>query len=261
MLNSQSGLIPFRSNNEIEDAIPKWMLFSIFFHILIVLSVIIVVNIEKVKPNKETVYLFNMVEPKRRRPIKKEAIKPKITKEVKKIEKKAVKKLKKQKVIKTKSNEKVKEAAPIKKEVEIKEVITEEEAVIVETEEEIIEEAISKEEAPEKEIDFQDFLENELSVENKRMPNYFQMALKRAVERNWTPPRELLGGLHQLVVLVKFTINKNGSISNLEINESSWNKILDNLATRAIEKAIFPPLPPALGQDVTIYYRLVLNDK
>jgi TonB family protein len=103
---------------------------------------------------------------------------------------------------------------------------------------------------------------NEMTIQQPDFPySYYGAQIRNAVEQNWRQtPQELLGSESQLVVLVKFTIGKNGRVSGLEIVESSWNSLLDKFALRAIEKAKIPPLPGEFNE-LTIHYKLVLRRK
>ena len=88
--------------------------------------------------------------------------------------------------------------------------------------------------------------------------SFYEGQIFKAINRNWQPPEELLGADEQLVVVVRFEIQKDGSVTNVSIAESSWNSILDGLALRAVEKAQIPPIP---GEDpgLTVSCRLVLK--
>jgi TonB family protein len=101
---------------------------------------------------------------------------------------------------------------------------------------------------------------NEMTIQQPDFPySYYGAQIRNAVEQNWRQtPKELLGSESQLVVLVKFTILKNGKISGLEIVESSWNSLLDKFAMRAVDKARIPPLPGDY-QELTVHYKLVLR--
>ncbi|MCL2690234.1 MAG: TonB C-terminal domain-containing protein [Chitinispirillia bacterium] len=67
-----------------------------------------------------------------------------------------------------------------------------------------------------------------------------------AVERNWQPPTQD----RTLEVIVKFTINNDGSISSLAISKSSGNSTLDNVALRAVERVgRFPKFPVGISHD------------
>lgn len=65
------------------------------------------------------------------------------------------------------------------------------------------------------------------------------------VERNWQPATQD----RNLEVIVKFTINNDGSISGLSVSKSSGQSALDNVALRAIERSRFPKFPPGISED------------
>jgi TonB family protein len=70
--------------------------------------------------------------------------------------------------------------------------------------------------------------------------------VQQKLEKNWNPSTEN----HQLKVVVSFTIDKSGMISEPRIVKSSGNSSLDNLALRAVKlSAPFPKLPPEFSDD------------
>jgi TonB family protein len=76
--------------------------------------------------------------------------------------------------------------------------------------------------------------------------NWYLIAVQSKLEKNWNPSTEN----HQLKVLVSFTIDKSGMISEPRIVKSSGNSSLDNLALRAVKlSAPFPKLPPGFSGD------------
>lgn len=87
-------------------------------------------------------------------------------------------------------------------------------------------------------------------------------SLKRRIQNEWAYPEEALSrGLSGELSLV-FTLNKNGSMTNLRLVQSSGFPILDQEALRAVKQAApFDPLPPQMGEEPwniigSFYYHL-----
>jgi TonB family protein len=75
---------------------------------------------------------------------------------------------------------------------------------------------------------------------------WYLINVQQKLEKNWNPSTEN----HQLKVVVSFTIDKSGMISEPRIVKSSGNSSLDNLALRAVKlSAPFPKLPPEFSDD------------
>ncbi len=90
-----------------------------------------------------------------------------------------------------------------------------------------------------------------ISLDDRR-PEYrdYVDLLKRRIQREWGYPEEArqLGLIGELVLI--FTINKEGSLLNLRLVQSSGFPILDNEAMRAVRAAApFDPLLPGMGSD------------
>lgn len=68
-------------------------------------------------------------------------------------------------------------------------------------------------------------------------PDYVAL-IKRAVEANWRREQGNTG-----TTTLKFTIEKNGQISKVEVDKSSGHALLDTEALWAVRAAQFPPLP------------------
>lgn len=104
--------------------------------------------------------------------------------------------------------------------------------------------------------------ENPIAIAKPGFPfSFYGSQIFAGIMRNWRQtPQELLGEEEQLVVVVKFDLMKDGRVVNVSIAESSWNKILDNLALRAVETAKIPQIPGE-DQTLTVVCRLVLKRK
>jgi len=74
--------------------------------------------------------------------------------------------------------------------------------------------------------------------------------VKRRIERTWTYPHDALAlGLGGDLVLV-FTLNKSGTLTDLDLLRSSGFPILDEEAVRAVKAAApFDPFPAELGDE------------
>ena len=87
---------------------------------------------------------------------------------------------------------------------------------------------------------------------DSRNPRYLDYLgrLKARIQNEWGYPEEArrlgVGGeLHML-----FTLNKAGTLVNIQLLESSGFPVLDNEALRAVKAAApFDPFPPQMGED------------
>lgn len=228
------------------DGLRKMIYASIGFHVFlcILFPVLSLIN-----PSPKVVsktYLFDMVDVKpRARRAAAAAPKVKTPEPVKKAAPPAVVK-------------KMEKAISTRKEAPAKEAAKKEEAAPVQPAEQTAEAPSS--DARESTESTDNSLSNEMTIGKADFPySYYGAQIRNAVEQNWRQtPQELLGSEAQLVVVVRFTIQKNGKVADLQITESSWNSLLDKLALRAIEKARIPPIPGE-DQSLTITYRLVLR--
>jgi periplasmic protein TonB len=79
-------------------------------------------------------------------------------------------------------------------------------------------------------------------------PEYLQTLLAQ-VQSNWNSKQQVVG-----VSTVRFTIVRDGSITNVQIARSSGFAVLDLTAQRAVMSARLPPLPAAYtNPDLTIH--------
>jgi periplasmic protein TonB len=79
-------------------------------------------------------------------------------------------------------------------------------------------------------------------------PEYLQTLLAQ-VQSNWNPKQQVVG-----VSTVRFTIVRDGSITNVQVARSSGFAVLDLTAQRAVMSARLPPLPAAYtNPDLTIH--------
>jgi len=235
----------FESYVQKKSEFNRYAVIAVAVHLLVFLFALFIPKLKQKPIKTVTPYVFEMVSPapvKRARVRRRAVSVPKPVEKmvkaepVKKIEKSWQKK-KEEKVQEKKVEEKIEDSPNWD---EIEEPVKENNASVVSTA------AVS----------------NEMTIQQPDFPySYYGAQIRNAVEQNWRlTPQELLGSESQLVVLVKFTIGKNGRVSGLEIVESSWNSLLDKFALRAIEKAKIPPLPGEY-EELTIHYRLVLRRK
>ncbi len=74
--------------------------------------------------------------------------------------------------------------------------------------------------------------------------------LKQRIQREWVYPEEAWSRGVSGDLLLVFTLNKNGSLTNLRLVQSSGFPILDQEALRAIKQsAPFDPFPPQMGEE------------
>ncbi len=72
----------------------------------------------------------------------------------------------------------------------------------------------------------------------------YLMRLKNELTRNYHPPTLRLRGKENKNAVVKFTIQSNGEITDIEVETSSGNKGIDKAAKAAVEAiGVFEPLP------------------
>jgi len=74
--------------------------------------------------------------------------------------------------------------------------------------------------------------------------------LKRQIQSEWTYPEEArqvgMGGELMLI----FTLNRAGTLTNIQLVETSGFPVLDNEALRAVKTAApFDPFPPQMGDE------------
>jgi TonB family protein len=90
-----------------------------------------------------------------------------------------------------------------------------------------------------------------LDVGNFCCPDYL-VAMLQLIQQNWNPRQEVPGE-----VQLRFTILRDGSVSDVEIEQSSRYAALDLAAQRALlTTRRLPPLPPAFDDDhLTVHLR------
>jgi len=92
---------------------------------------------------------------------------------------------------------------------------------------------------------------NVASVEAVNFPyEWYLNVLRTKIFAAWDPPGERLLSGHRRDVVVRFRIHRDGSITNVRIDDVSGTPGLDTSAQRAIERGgPYPPLPPAYEED------------
>ncbi|HSD50344.1 MAG TPA: energy transducer TonB [Candidatus Methylomirabilis sp.] len=74
--------------------------------------------------------------------------------------------------------------------------------------------------------------------------------LKRRIQNEWVYPEEAWSRGVSGELLLVFTLNKNGSLTNVRLVHSSGFPILDEEALRAIKQAApYDPFPPQMGEE------------
>ena len=100
-----------------------------------------------------------------------------------------------------------------------------------------------------------------LDTDDKRYVTYFQV-IKERIAAHWSYPQEARNKLLEGRLLVVFSLNKEGSLTRLDIRESSGYDLLDQEAARAIRNASpFPSFPQhitagRLNIEATFDYRI-----
>jgi protein TonB len=79
----------------------------------------------------------------------------------------------------------------------------------------------------------------EIDVGNFCCPEYLS-TMSDLIQRNWTSRQQVAG-----TVAVRFTIRRDGTLTDVEVARSSGYAVLDLAAQRAIAMTRPPPLPPA----------------
>ncbi len=100
-----------------------------------------------------------------------------------------------------------------------------------------------------------------LTVDAPRFPfSYYLAAIERKVSQNWFSSSSGKGEGYSCVVY--FRMNRNGSVSDLKIEESSGNSYFDRSALRAIRSSDpFPPLPRAFTDPwLGIHFTFIQRD-
>ena len=100
-----------------------------------------------------------------------------------------------------------------------------------------------------------------LTVDAPRFPfSYYLAAIERKVSQNWFSSSSGKGEGYSCVVY--FRMNRNGSVSDLRIEESSGNSYFDRSALRAIRSSDpFPPLPRAFTDPwLGIHFTFIQRD-
>lgn len=88
-----------------------------------------------------------------------------------------------------------------------------------------------------------------LGIENFCCPEYINLMIQ-SIRRNWNQEQGAAGR-----VIVKYTIRRDGVLTQFEVTKPSGNFILDQESLRAVVKTKqLPPLPPEYtGQTLTIH--------
>lgn len=75
----------------------------------------------------------------------------------------------------------------------------------------------------------------------------------RKVGRNYRDP--LNSSIPRKIVTIRFMIHSDGSITDIQVEESSGDNIFDISGMRAVKNAApFPPLPQRFGSSVTVHF-------
>lgn len=90
---------------------------------------------------------------------------------------------------------------------------------------------------------------------------FYISLLHRNIENAWKkpiyPPTETSRKI--FTATIRFSLTSSGRVSNLELVTSSGYDAMDRSILAAVHEAIFPALPPALGQSLTVPIEFVLT--
>ncbi len=88
---------------------------------------------------------------------------------------------------------------------------------------------------------------------------YYLRAIESKISAQWAPPptKKQTG---TVVVIVGFTVKRNGQIEAIAIEESSGNSFFDTSALRAIFNASpLSPLPKGITEDLRVHFRFAMG--
>jgi protein TonB len=94
--------------------------------------------------------------------------------------------------------------------------------------------------------------------------SWYVEAVRRRIGQNWIQNTidPAVRAAHQAHTVMTFTINRDGSVSNVRMAQSSGNLSMDNSAVRALQGLQFPALPNDFAGsrvDVTFDFDLSLT--
>ncbi|MBN2071870.1 MAG: TonB C-terminal domain-containing protein [Candidatus Krumholzibacteriota bacterium] len=110
-------------------------------------------------------------------------------------------------------------------------------------------------------VDKVDEATSSMTVDAPRFPfSYYLSAIERKVSQNWFSSASERGT--GISCVVYFRMNRNGSVADVRIEESSGNSYFDRSALRAIKSsAPFPPLPRAFTEPwLGIHFTFIQKD-
>lgn len=89
--------------------------------------------------------------------------------------------------------------------------------------------------------------------------NWYTRQVQSALYREWTQPPLSTSLREPVTVTVQFEIQRNGSITGVQLASSSGIAVMDRSVLRAMANATLPPLPPAMrvsSRAVTVNFTL-----
>jgi TonB family protein len=110
-------------------------------------------------------------------------------------------------------------------------------------------------------VDKEEGDQTSLVVDGPRFPfSYYLSAVERKVSQNWFS--SVSTGEVGLRCVVYFQLRRNGSVSDVRVEESSGNSYFDRSALRAVRSASpFPPLPKAFTESfLGIHFTFLQKD-
>jgi len=92
--------------------------------------------------------------------------------------------------------------------------------------------------------------------------DYYLEIIKAKIAEAWAPPAGQVGLSEKAATILRFRINRNGSVSGFMVEQASPVFRYDESARQAVVNAQpFPPFPPAFtGQWLTVHMRFMLSD-
>ena len=80
---------------------------------------------------------------------------------------------------------------------------------------------------------------------------YYLLTIQQRITNNWTPPSQLLGKNKQLHLVVFFTIDRQGKIADIDVEDTSGSTLLDQSSIRAVQLSNpLPHLPNVIKEDI-----------
>lgn len=99
-------------------------------------------------------------------------------------------------------------------------------------------------------------------MQGKPFPDpYYLQKIQERITQNWSPPEGIIGRNKQMNLLVYFSINRQGKISSVMIEEPSGSTVLDQSAIRAVQLSDpLLPIPAVIKEDILkVHFKFTYN--